>query len=88
MKYTKRIKIEAPWAYNEASIKWYRKISEGLNLVKYSKEIKKLSEKMVTINTEMKCFDIEVNCYQGTTIREKYLFPWKLTQNNFTILEQ
>lgn len=77
VKYTERIKEEAPWAYAEANQKWYKYIMEGINLIISSKDITSLSKKMVTVDTKMKHFTYTVICSQGPTEREKWLFPWE-----------
>ena len=77
IKYTERIKEEAPWAYAEANARWLKCIKEGINLIISSEDIIILSKKMVTIDTEMRHSTYTAICSQGPTEREKWLFPWE-----------
>ena len=83
VKYTERIKEEAPWAYAEARMKWLEKIEDGII---FMKEVVKhvdmfqfatFSSHFVSSNTEMKQEIFTEMCSQGPCERETWLFPWE-----------
>jgi len=83
VKYTERIKDEAPWAYKIAYTRWLEKIEDGTQLmkkvVKHTDliQLATFSSRFVSSKTEMKQRVYSEMCAQGPCDREAWEFPWE-----------
>ena len=81
LKYTERIKEEAPEFYKEAKIRWTHAFISGMELFLKSQleDQINLMKYLVAKDTVMTQSVYTEMCAQGPTEREKWLFPWETT---------
>ena len=83
VKYTERIKTDAPWAHESAVNRWLETITEGVDLMKEvaanvgTMELASLASRFVKVTTVMRQRVYTEMCAQGPCDRETWEFPWE-----------